>query len=143
MEISPEFTAKTPSLIKLGACLLYELLTLVAILFVSAAVFVWLFGDASEGFKRLALQLFLWTVVGAYYVWCWFKSGQSLAMQAWKIQLTDRQAKLLDLKTAVMRYVLATFSLSAFGLGFFWALFDRQHLFLHDRLLNLRLLKSQ
>jgi len=142
MVMTTELTAKAPSLIKLGASLLYEMLTLMAIVFVSASVFLWLFGDASSGFKRFTLQLFLWGVLGAYYVWCWIKSGQTLAMQAWKIKLINALNQLPDLKLAAMRYVLATLSLAIFGLGFLWAIFDKEHLFLHDRLLKCRLVLS-
>jgi len=131
---------KAPSLMKLGASLLYELLTLIAIVFVSAGIFLWLFGDASTGWKRFALQLFLWGVLAAYFIWCWIKSGQTLAMQAWKIKLVNQQNGLLDLKLAAMRYLFATLSLAIFGLGFLWAIFDREHLFLHDRLLKTRLI---
>lgn len=135
-------STKAPSLMKLGASLLYELLTMIAIVFVSAAVFLLLFGDASTGFKRFGLQLFLWAVLGAYYTWCWIKSGQTLAMQAWKIKLVNEHNQLVDWKLSLIRYVLATLSLTVLGLGFLWAIVDREHLFLHDRLLNTKLVLS-
>lgn len=128
-----------PGLFKLGACFLYETLTVVAIVFVSAGIFLWLAGDATHGVKRLLLQIFLWLVVGAYYVWCWHKSGRTLAMQAWKFKLIDQHLQLPGLKLAIARYVLATLSLFLFGLGFLWAIVDRQHLFLHDRILKSRI----
>ena len=125
-----------PSLIKLGACLLYELLTVIAIVFVSAGLFLWIAGDATHGAKRLLLQIFLWLMVGAYFVWCWRKSGRTLAMQAWKLELVGDDSHLLSLKMAILRYVLATLSMLFCGLGFLWAIVDRQHLFLHDRLIK-------
>lgn len=128
-----------PSLIKLGACLLYELLTVIAIVFVSAGLFLWIAGDATQGSKRLLLQIFLWLIVGAYFVWCWRKSGRTLAMQAWKFRLIGDDSQLLSLKLAILRYVLATLSLTLCGLGFLWAIVDSQHLFLHDRLLKSRI----
>ena len=128
-----------PSLIKLGACLLYELLTVIAIVFVSAGLFVWIAGDATQGAKRLLLQIFLWLIVGAYFVWCWRQSGRTLAMQTWKFKLVGHDSQLLSLKIAVLRYVLATLSIVLCGLGFVWAIVDRQHLFLHDRLLKSRI----
>jgi uncharacterized RDD family membrane protein YckC len=128
-----------PSLIKLGACLLYELLTVIAIVFVSASLFLWIVGDATHGAKRLLLQIFLWLIVGAYFIWCWRQSGQTLAMQAWKIKLIDDDSQLLSLNIAILRYVLATLSVVLCGLGFLWAIIDRQHLFLHDRLLKTRI----
>lgn len=131
-----------PSLIKLGACLLYELLTVIAIVFVSAGLFLWIAGDATQGAKRLLLQIFLWLIVGAYFIWCWRQSGQTLAMQAWKIKLIDDDSQLLSLNIAILRYVLATLSVVLCGLGFLWAIMDRQHLFLHDRLLKTRIVTN-
>ncbi|HSG93863.1 MAG TPA: RDD family protein [Methylotenera sp.] len=128
-----------PSLIKLGACLLYELLSVIAIVFVSAGLFVWLAGDATQGGKRLLLQIFLWLIAGAYFVWCWQKSGRTLAMQAWKLKLINDDHQLLTFKISLLRYVLATLSTVFFGLGFLWAIVDSQHLFLHDRLLKSRI----
>jgi uncharacterized RDD family membrane protein YckC len=128
-----------PSLIKLGACLLYELLTVIAIVFVSAGLFLWLAGDATHGAKRLLLQVFLWLTIGAYFVRCWIKSGQTLAMQAWKLKLTTDGGQLLSLRFAILRYLLATLSFTLCGLGFLWAIVDRQHLFLHDRILKSRI----
>jgi len=127
---------------KLGASLMYEVLTLIAIVFVSASIFLWLFGDSSYGVKRFALQLFLWGVLAAYFIWCWIKSGQTLAMQAWKIKLVNQQNGLPDFKLAALRYLFATLSLALFGLGFLWAIFDKDHQFLHDRLLKTRLILS-
>ena len=128
-----------PSLIKLGACLLYELLTVIAIVFVSAGLFLFIAGDATHGVKRLLLQIFLWLIVGAYFVWCWLRSGRTLAMQAWKMKLIGHDSQLISLNIAILRYVLATLSMVLCGLGFLWAIVDRQHLFLHDRLLKSRI----
>jgi uncharacterized RDD family membrane protein YckC len=110
-----------------------------ALSFALALGFILLFGDAGHGLKRYALQLFLWLGIGLYFVWCWRKSGQTLAMQTWQLKLSDGQTKLLNWPQALIRYALASLSLAAFGLGFVWALFDRDGLFLHDRLLNSRI----
>ena len=125
-----------PGLLKLGACLLYELLTIVAVIFVSTGLFVMIAGDAGHGVKRLLLQLFLWLVVGAYYIRCWIKTGQTLAMQAWKLKLVDEKHQLLTIRQAIARYVLATMSMALFGAGFLWAIIDKNSQFLHDRLLS-------
>lgn len=119
--------------------MLYDGLVVLALSFALALGFILLFGDASHGLKRYALQLFLWLGIGLYFVWCWRKSGQTLAMQTWQLKLSDGQTKLLNWPQALIRYALASLSLAAFGLGFVWALFDRDDLFLHDRLLNSRI----
>jgi uncharacterized RDD family membrane protein YckC len=71
-----------------------------------------------------------------YFVWCWRKSGQTLAMQTWQLKLVDNRAQLLTVNVAIARYVLACLSLMLFGIGFLWAIVDRDRLFLHDRLLK-------
>ncbi|MCF8193104.1 MAG: RDD family protein [Candidatus Methylopumilus sp.] len=119
--------------------MLYDGLVVLALSFALALGFILLFGDASHGLKRYALQLFLWLGIGLYFVWCWRKSGQTLAMQTWQLKLSDGQTKLLNWPQALIRYALASLSLAAFGLGFVWALFDRDGLFLHDRLLHSRI----
>jgi uncharacterized RDD family membrane protein YckC len=128
-----------PSLLKLFACLVYELLTIIALCIVFAGVFYGVFGDATEGIKRLSQQMFLWTILGAYYVWCWTKTGQTLAMQSWHLKVVSQHNALLSKRMALMRYVLASLSLVLFCLGFLWAVVDKDRLFLHDRLLKCKI----
>jgi uncharacterized RDD family membrane protein YckC len=132
-------SATAPSLLKLGACFIYEAITVVAIGFACAGLFLWLAGDATQGVKRSLLQIFLWLLVGTYFVRCWLTSGQTLAMQAWGLQLVNKENQRLVLNKALMRYVLATISLLLCGLGFLWAIVDNEKLFLHDRLLKCRI----
>ena len=129
-----------PSLFKLGACLIYEALTVVALSIVLAGFFVWFAGDATQGLKRVLLQLFLWLGIGVYLIRCWVKTGQTLAMQAWRLKLVNQDAALLSFRHAVIRYMLATMSLMMLGLGFLWVLFDKDRLFLHDRLLKCKII---
>ena len=135
-EVSNPDCTQTPSLIKLGACFIYDALAVVALCFVSALVVIILIGDASYGLKRYLLQVVLWLAIGIYFVWCWKKTGQTLAMKTWQLKLVNKDGKLLPLNLAMARYVLSTLSLVLFGLGFLWAMVDRDHLYLHDRLLN-------
>ncbi len=132
---------RAPSLIKLGACLIYDALVVVALCFICALIFRLLAGDATYGIKRHLLQLFLWLSVGAYFVWCWSKSGQTLVMQTWRFKLVNQESSLLSVKMAILRYILATLSLMLFGVGFLWAIVDANRLFLHDRILGSRILQ--
>ena len=132
---------QTASLIKRTIACLYEALALIAIWLLCTFIFLLVFGDADTVFKRLTLQFFLWVLTGLYFVLCWIKTGQTLAMQAWKIQLVGANNECLSIKQALLRYALATISLSVFGVGFLWALVDKKHLFLHDRLLKTRLVQ--
>lgn len=129
-----------PGLLKLGACLIYEALAVIALGFACTLFFLWLAGDATHGIKRYQLQIFLWIAVGMYFVWCWLKGGQTLAMRAWQLKLVRHDAQLLPLPMAIARYVLASMGLILFGFGFLWAIIDRDKLFLHDRLLKTRII---
>jgi uncharacterized RDD family membrane protein YckC len=83
--------------------------------------------------------MYSWLITGIYFVYCWVRSGQTLAMQTWRIQLLGLDGKPLSLEQAVRRYMIASFSLMFFGLGFIWAIFDREGLYLHDRFTGSRL----
>jgi len=136
MQVKQITQTRAPSLFKLGACLIYEVLVVVALSLAATTIFVLLLGEATVGIKRYLLQLFLWLAVGVYFVWCWQRKGQTLAMQTWRLKLLNQDAQLLTLKAATIRYVLASLSLIVFGSGFLWLIIDRDRLFLHDRLLK-------
>ena len=136
MQIEQAAKTTAPSFFKLGACLIYEALVVIALSLAATAFFVLLLGEATTGIKRYLLQLFLWLAAGLYFVWCWRRKGQTLAMQTWQLKLINQDAQLLPLKAAIVRYVLASLSLMLFGLGFLWILVDRDRLFLHDRILK-------
>ena len=126
------------SYFKLLAACVYELLLLIALWFIAALLFIAIFGDASHSPKRYGLQFFLWLITGAYFVWCWHKSGQTLAAQTWKIKLVNQVGSTLTVRDAIIRYILSSLSALVFGIGFIWALVDKDRLFLHDRLLKTR-----
>ncbi len=140
---------KAPNIIKIGACLFYELLVMIAIAFIGAAIFVLVFGDATQGTKRIFLQGFIWILIGTYFVMSWVKRGQTLPMRSWKLLLicqTQQHAepvRLINVRTAIVRYMVATLGLLLFGVGFFWRWFDKDQLFLHDRLMNSKVVVLQ
>ena len=121
---------------KLLAACVYELLLLIALWFISTWIFVVLYGDATQSYKRFLLQICLWLVTGVYFVCCWRKSGQTLATQTWRMRLVNKDDGVLSTKQAMQRYVLASASACTFGLGFLWAFVDKDRLYLHDRVLK-------
>ncbi len=130
------YSDSRPSLLRLLGVALYETLILMALWMIGTALFLAVYGVEQTVASRWALRVFLWMLSGVYFVWCWIKSGQTLAAQTWKIKLVNAQSLPLSLPQALMRYALATISLIFFGIGFFWAIFDKDHLFLHDRLMK-------
>ena len=121
------------------ASLVYDGLLLTALLLVTTFIFIALFGDATHAPLRYWLQACLYLVAATYLLWCWLHGGQTLAMQTWRIRLVDDKTQTVSVDRALQRYLLASLGLMFFGVGFLWALFDRERLFLHDRLLGTRL----
>ena len=127
--------------LRLSAACIYELILLFALWMLCTWIFVRLFGQATPPYKRLQLQLCLWLVTGAYFIWCWSKTGQTLATKTWKIRLINQQNSALSIKQAIIRYAMASLSILICGLGFIWILVDKEGLFLHDRLLKSRFIR--
>jgi uncharacterized RDD family membrane protein YckC len=127
-------TASLPGLARRLASGVYELLLLLALVFLATFPFLALFSDATHGWRRHLLQLWVLVVCGAYFVWFWTRGGQTLPMKTWNLRLARTDGAALTWQLAVLRYLLAVVGLFAAGLGFAWALFDRDRQFLHDRL---------
>lgn len=134
---------QTASLTRRLACLFYDALLLLAVLFVAGFLVVGLLPDVRAGLPRLLYQAWLLLVAGVYFTWSWRRGGQTLAMKTWRIRLVDQAGGVPGLGKAWLRYGLATLGLAAFGLGFLWALWDADRQFLHDRLAGTRLVVVQ
>ena len=85
------------------ACMLYESILLIAILALATFIFLKIFGVATQSPLRYFLQFYLWLIAGAYFIFCWVKSGQTLAMQTWRIQLLGHmQSKWLEWRETIL-----------------------------------------
>jgi uncharacterized RDD family membrane protein YckC len=71
-------------------------------------------------------------------VFCWVRTGQTLAQKTWNLRLTNLDGSLLRPRRAILRYLLALPSIGS-GIGLLWALIDPERQFLHDRLVGSRL----
>jgi uncharacterized RDD family membrane protein YckC len=143
--------------------MVYEALLLFAVGFIATWLFTFASGaKEAEGWLRHALQFYLAAVFAAYFMWCWLRGGQTLAMRAWRIRLiVPGQARLAP-GVALLRLVYAAMLVGGFllaivaafwhrdpwvafatlafsGVGVAWAFVDRDRQFLHDRLAGTRL----
>ncbi len=123
------------------AAMVYELLLVTAVLFIASLPFLYLVGNAETGWRHYVFQLYLVGVLFAYFSAFWRRSGQTLAMKTWRIRLVDLNGGRVSLKQAALRFALALPGLALAGAGFWWALFDRDRQFLHDRLAGTRLVR--
>lgn len=127
---------------RLGA-MVYEGLVVFAILiafFLFPQIVLHGFGFQPSG-KLQWLHVFL--VLLVYFGWCWLHGGQTLPMKTWKLRLVDQSGAPLRPLQAVLRYMAAWPSIVLCGIGIVWALFDRDGLFLHDRIAGTRIIRDE
>lgn len=55
----------------------------------------------------LGLQVALFLVIGAYFLFFWTRNGQTLAMKTWHIQLLNAQGQAISQRQGVARYLLS------------------------------------
>jgi uncharacterized RDD family membrane protein YckC len=133
---------RAPGLGRRLASSLYDVLMVAALVLVATFPFLAVFGDATSGWRRHALQLWVIAVAGAYFMWFWTHGGQTLPMKTWKMRLVRADGAEVSFWRALHRYLLAVLGLAALGLGFLWALVDRERQFLHDRLAGTALIDA-
>ena len=125
----------TPPLIRIYSSLIYELFALVPIWMVAGFIFIFFFNGFFGVYQRLIFQIYLWLISGIYLTYCWTRSGQTLAMRAWKLKIISTRGRLTK-KLAWIRYVFATLGVLMGGVNFMWALTNKKHLYLHDKILK-------
>lgn len=163
MSVAVPEVQRTPSVPRRLASMLYESMLLFAVAFLAGAIFlVANGGEPASGWVRHLEQVYFAAVIGAYFLYCWLRGGQTLAMKAWRIRLVTPGCAHVPVRRALLRLVCAAALLGAFaaaivaafvhrdpllafaslalsGIGLGWALVDRDRQFLHDRLAGTRL----
>jgi uncharacterized RDD family membrane protein YckC len=119
--------------------MLYESLVVFAIAFFAGMAFYGAANGQISGGSRLLFQLYLFLILGIYFIACWSRRGRTLPMQTWRIRVVGADDLSVGVGRAALRYALAWPSLLVFGAGFFWAFLDRDRQFLHDRLAGTRI----
>ena len=103
--------------------------------------------DAHENIAPLSgLQLALWAtcwlVTGLYAVISWRNGGQTLGMRPWRLRVRAADGGRASTRALWIRFCVATLSLLAGGLGFWWAWVDRERLTWHDRASRTRMVRE-
>lgn len=147
-------TNSTPKLRRRLLSLIYEFFLLLAVLMIAGVIFHLIIRDTEAAYFMPLFQFYLLIVMGTYFVWFWTHGGQTLAMQTWKMRVVAANGNKLEIRQAIVRYLLVVASVLLFAvggvlllgvagvmffcIGFLWATFDRDKQFLHDRLAGTR-----
>jgi uncharacterized RDD family membrane protein YckC len=123
------------------AAMIYESLLVAAVLFVASFIVLPVVGDMHAPWQRHLFQAYIVGVMFAYFSAFWLRSGQTLAMKTWRIRLVDRDGGTPSFRQVALRFAVALAGLLLAGVGIWWALFDRDRQFLHDRVAGTRLVR--
>lgn len=154
---------QTPNRLRRFACMMYEAVLLFGVVFLAGYLMDTLTQSRNALELRPLRQAWLFVAIGAYFVLCWRRRGQTLPMKTWNIQLVGRDGQPPSVPLLMLRYILAwplvlagaalvwlaarytgwpsmdMFIVAAPFMIFIWTWIDRDGQFLHDRILGTRL----
>lgn len=152
-----------PSRLKIFASQMYEGMLLLAVIFGASYAFDSMTQRTDANYLYWVSQSLLFIVIGIYFILSWHRKGQTLPMKTWGIGLFSVDGKKPSFKQYIIRYVSAwifpligaylvhllsmyigwksvtIFIVFAPFLNFVYSWFDREGIFLHDRLARTRL----
>ena len=129
----------TTLLRRIGA-MIYDALLLFALLMLASIPFITFRGGEAvppltDHFFRLTLAM----VIYIFFIAFWMRSGRTLGMQSWRLQLESMDGSDLNFAAANIRFFTTIHSWLPVGLGFFWSLWDKDRLTWHDRISKTRI----
>jgi uncharacterized RDD family membrane protein YckC len=133
---------------------IHECFFLVALVFIAYFLVTRLAGGEFKGLWRNVAQIFVFFVVGGYFIWQWTGGRRTLAQKTWSLALRTQAGAPLQFRDAAARYlaawigpVIALGAYTAVGkagllfllVNFVWIFVDRERHTLHDRIAGTRL----
>ncbi len=122
---------RQPSLLRRLAAMVYDGMLIAAIWMCIGMIFVIGFNDG-EAVSGPLFQSILFLCTFAFYAYFWIRLGQTLGMQAWQLRVQTVDNKHINLKQALLRFMMAIVSFACGGLGFLWMLFSPNKATWHD-----------
>ena len=96
----------TPSLRRRLAAFLYEGVLVFGIVVVAGLVYGPLMNQRHALSAQPGLKALIFVLLGVYFVWCWSRGGQTLAMKTWHLRLVTRHGRPVSPTRALARYLL-------------------------------------
>lgn len=135
-----------PGLWRQLVAMIYDGLLIIAMFFIAGFGLLAVFGPGEElgdaTVPPAVYQITMELIVVLFYGTFWMKSGQTLGMQAWKIQLVSSDGGPVSGPQVIRRMAAVWLSLLPAGLGYWWSIWDRDHLTWHDRLSGTRIVRK-
>ncbi len=121
--------------------MLYDVLPLLAVMFIAAVVALPVTGDRVRAGQDIGYSLYLAAAGFVYYGLCWTRAGKTLGMRAWKVEIVTLDGHHPGWGRALGRYAATLLSLVPLGLGIWVAAWRSDRACWHDRLSGTRLLR--
>lgn len=135
-------TTQVPGIRRRLVSMLYEGLVVFSILLIGFLMPQIVLSGFGWILSPRALWIHILLLLMIYFVWCWLNGGQTLPMKTWKLRIINADGSPLRPMQAVLRYLIAWPSILLLGAGIFWAIFDKDQQFLHDRLAGTRVVAA-
>ncbi|WP_101756952.1 RDD family protein [Oceanicoccus sp. KOV_DT_Chl] len=78
-------------------------------------------------------QIYILVIYCSFFCWFWHKNGQTLGMQAWRLQIEDLEGNRISWRQCLLRLGCAGISLMCLGAGYWWIWIDKNGYSWHDR----------
>jgi uncharacterized RDD family membrane protein YckC len=131
------------TLIRRIAAMLYDTLLVFACLVMLAIISTAYLGGKSVyegGDVYFAIyNAIRFSIIFFFFVLYWSRSGRTLGMQSWRLQLETADGGHPTIGRATLRFFASLLSWLPAGLGFLWSLWDKDKLAWHDRLSGTRI----
>jgi uncharacterized RDD family membrane protein YckC len=124
------------------AVMFYDSMLLFGVLFGATLILLPFTRGQPVGPNNVFYTVYLLAVSYGYFGWFWSHGGQTLGMRAWRVTLVADPPRVLDWRRCLLRFAAALISWAPAGMGFLWALLDREKLAWHDRLSGTRLVRE-
>jgi len=104
---SQQGALQTPGLARRLACFLYEGVLLFGVVAAAGLIYGIATNQRHALVGAVGLRIFLFVVLGAYFVWFWSRHGQTLAQRTWRMQLVGPDGRTPSSMRAACRYMLS------------------------------------
>jgi len=143
--LQPQGDFPAVGLLRRSAAMFYDFLLCVAIAIVTGLLYQQVVLRLIVGSDRLlelannkaldvdpVLSTVVLFTIFAFFAKFWTHSGQTLGMQVWGVRVQNADGSAISLWQALLRFMVSIASWGCLGLGFFWALWDKQKRSWHD-----------